>query len=245
MDIIIDTHTHTLASGHAYSTINDMIAKAKERNIQVLAITEHAPATEGTCQRIYFENLRILPRNYEGTTVLFGVELNILDKHGNVDLDNKVLKELDIVIAGIHDKLFEDDPTMDNYTAAYVNVMKNPLVKIIGHPDDSRFLPDYEVLIRMAKETDTLLEINNSSLQPTIFRTNAKENMITLLNLCKKYKAKVTTGTDAHVDMAVGDFDKVKEVLAYCNFPEELVVTTNVSKLKPYIKPSLTLGALY
>ena len=239
MDIKIDTHTHTLASGHAYNTIREMVAVAKERNLEVLAITEHAPALQGACDEYYFHNLRVLPRNYAGMKVLFGTELNILDKKGRVDLSSEILEEMDIVIASLHTKLFEDEPTMENYTTAYVNVMKNPAVRIIGHPDDSRFQPDYEVLVKKAKETDTLLEINNSSLQPFIFRTNARENMITLLNLCKKYKAKVTTGTDAHADIAVGDFDKVKELFAYCDFPEELVMTTDVEKIMPYLRDSV------
>lgn len=44
MRIELDTHTHTLASGHAYNTINEMIQAAADRNLKLLAITEHAPA---------------------------------------------------------------------------------------------------------------------------------------------------------------------------------------------------------
>jgi putative hydrolase len=235
MNIRIDTHTHTLASGHAYSTITQMIESAKKKGLKMLAITEHGPSMPGSCHEFYFANGRVVARDYNGLTLLFGVELNIMNINGQVDLKSKTLLEMDIVIASVHANLFEEKRTRDNCTAAYVNAMKNPAIHIIGHPDDSRCLPDYEILVKMAKETNTLLEINNSSLEPTSFRLDSRENIITMLELCKKYKVKVTTGSDAHIDGHVGKFDKVLEVFKYCNFPEELVVTTDVDKIIPYL----------
>ena len=48
MKIIADTHAHTLASGHAYSTIREMAAAARKRGLKALALTEHAPEMPGT-----------------------------------------------------------------------------------------------------------------------------------------------------------------------------------------------------
>ena len=48
----MDLHTHTVASGHAYNTRNEMIAAAVEKGLEILAITEHAPAMQGSCQQI-------------------------------------------------------------------------------------------------------------------------------------------------------------------------------------------------
>ena len=39
----VDTHAHTLASTHAYSTIHDYIAEAKRKGIIIFAITDHGP----------------------------------------------------------------------------------------------------------------------------------------------------------------------------------------------------------
>lgn len=61
MKIIADTHAHTLASGHAYSTIREMAAAAADQGMQVLALTEHAPEMPGTCGLFYFQNLRVIP----------------------------------------------------------------------------------------------------------------------------------------------------------------------------------------
>ena len=47
MNIVLDTHTHTLASGHAYNTMTEIIDAAVQKGLKLLAITEHAPAMPG------------------------------------------------------------------------------------------------------------------------------------------------------------------------------------------------------
>ena len=113
--------------------------------------------------------------------------------------------------------------------------MKKPYVNIIGHPDDGRFPFDYETIVRTAKETGTLLEINNSSMRPQSSRKGTRENILTMLDLCRQYEVPVTTGSDAHVDVDAGNFTNVREVLDYCNFPEELVITTDWDRLKEFL----------
>ena len=49
MKNVLDVHTHTLASGHAYNTIMEMAKAASEKGMELLGITEHAPAMPGTC----------------------------------------------------------------------------------------------------------------------------------------------------------------------------------------------------
>ena len=57
MNIEIDTHTHTLASGHAYNTLREMAAMAAEKGLKGLAITEHSPKMPGTCHIFTFRTL--------------------------------------------------------------------------------------------------------------------------------------------------------------------------------------------
>ena len=82
MKIIADTHSHTLASGHAYSTIKEMAAAAKARGLKALALTEHAPEMPGTCGLFYFQNLDVVPRECDGIRLLMGAEVNIMDPDG-------------------------------------------------------------------------------------------------------------------------------------------------------------------
>ncbi len=235
MKFIADTHSHTLASGHAYSTIKEMAAAAKERGIEALAITEHAPKMPGTCGLFYFQNMDVVPREVYGVRLLMGAEVNIMDPDGTVDLPEDTCMDLDIVVASIHTPCYGTDHTPEENIRAYVEAMKKPYINIIGHPDDGRFPFDYEMLVKTAKETGTLLEVNNSSMRPASSRANTRENILTMLDLCRQYEVPVTTGSDAHVDADAGKFTYVDEILRHCAFPQELVVTTDIEKLKPYL----------
>ena len=164
-----------------------------------------------------------------------GAEVNIMNPEGEIDLPEKTCRGLDIVVASMHVPCYGTGHTPEENIRAYVEVMKKPYVNIIGHPDDARFSFDYETLVKTAKETGTLLEVNNSSMRPASSRVGTRENILTMLDLCKQYDVPVTTGSDAHVDVDAGNFSYVSEIFDYCNFPQELVVTTDLEKLKPYL----------
>ena len=236
MRVEIDTHTHTLASGHAYNTVREMVRAAKEKGLKAIAITEHAPEMPGSCHRFYFVNLRVLPRELYGIRVLFGAELNIMDAEGNVDLSPNVIKGLDITIASMHPPCYKGEKTLEEVTKAYIHIMEREDIDIIGHPDDGRFPVDYEELVKAAKRTGTLLEINNSSLKPDGYRANTRENALRMLEYCKKYEAMIVLGSDAHFDTGIADYPYADEVLREAEFPEELIANTSLEKMQSLLK---------
>lgn len=234
MEFLIDTHTHTLASGHAYSTMSEMIQAAKDKGLKYLGITEHAPKMPGTCHIFYFENLKVVPRQYGDLTLLLGAEANILDTDGTLDLYDELLDRLDIIIASLHNPCYQKGTATDN-TNAYLGAMKNPKVAIIGHPDDGRIPVDYEVLVREAKKHHVAIEVNNSSLSPNSFRPNARENVMTYLSLCKEEGVPIIYGSDAHVCYDVANFSFAKEVTDAVAFPKELIINYNQNLIDEYI----------
>lgn len=232
---VLDTHTHTLASGHAYSTIRENAHMAAVKGLELLAITEHAPRMPGTSHNLYFQNLKVVDRNAYEVPLLIGVELNILDFQGNVDMEMSVLKRMDIAIASLHPPCIRFGGSREENTQAYINVMKNPYVNIIGHPDDSRYPVDYLALVQAAKEYGKLLELNNSSLCPTTTRKDAREHDLEYLKLCMEYRVPVVIGSDAHVDTDVGNHKQALSLLEEIGFPEELLINADVERLKPYV----------
>ena len=84
--VLIDAHTHTVASGHAYSSLQEMAKAAADKGLEVLGITEHGPKVPGTCPQLYFKNMFVVPRQMYGIRLLMGCEMNILDCHGTLDL---------------------------------------------------------------------------------------------------------------------------------------------------------------
>lgn len=231
MNYVLDTHTHTLASGHAYSTISEMAKAASCKGLELLAITEHAPLMPGSCQQMYFSNLTVVPREMYGVELMFGTELNIIDYDGHVDLNNYILDRLDLRIASLHTPCIEPGTIEDN-TNAVLGAIKNPRIDIIGHPDDATYPLDLEKVVYAAKEYKTLLEVNNNSLNPRGSRKNARGNILTMLSYCKKLSVPVIMNSDSHVFADVARHDFSDSVIAEADFPEELIVNRSVAAFK-------------
>lgn len=231
---ILDLHTHTIASGHAYNTLYEMIEAASLKGLQLFGSTDHAPSMPGACHPFYFINFKAIPRQVHGVTVLMGSELNILDYDGTIDLSEKYLKGLDYTIASIHDVCY-DSGTLSQNTSAYLGALKNPYVNIIGHPDDSRFPVDYDTLAAAAANHHKLIEVNSSSLNPLCPRVNARENYSKLLEYCRHYHTHIVINSDAHVEADVGNHVRAHQLLDELDFPEDLIVNTSIEKLAAFL----------
>ncbi|MFT3984534.1 MAG: phosphatase [Lachnospiraceae bacterium] len=220
-----DIHTHSIASGHgSRDTIADLAKAAALRGLSLLGISDHGPATPGSASASYFRSLTHAPKYRCGIRVLYGVELNILDEQGTLDLDSSILKNMCYTIASLHTATYRPG-SMAEHTRAYLHAMDHPYVKIIGHADDGNFPVDYKELVLCAKEKDVLLEINNASLLPHSYRPHAKENCTVLLSYCKEYKQPVILTSDSHGKQSVGDFSCAQKLLEELAFPSELVIT--------------------
>lgn len=236
MNDVIDLHTHTLVSGHAYNTIREMTRAAKDKGLSLLGISEHAPKMPGSCHEFYFSNLRILDRNAYDVPVLFGVELNICGPEGEVDLPVSILETLDYGIASLHPPCFPSLSEKET-THALIRAIENPYVNIIGHPDDGRFPLCYDEIAAAAKEHNVLLEINNSSLCPTGFRPNARENYFHMLEACRKYGTQILLGSDAHADTLVGAHDYALALAVEAGYPETLILNDRPELLLSMLRP--------
>ncbi len=104
-----DLHTHTVLSGHAFGTVQESAGAAKRKGISLLAITDHGPAMLGSACEIYFKCGDRVPKVIEGVRILFGVEANIINENRDLDLPEKVLKKLDLVMAGFHQDVGYND----------------------------------------------------------------------------------------------------------------------------------------
>ena len=237
MKTLLDVHTHTIASGHAYSSLQEMTLAAKEKGLEILGITEHGPHIPGTCDPIYFRNLHCVPRQLYGIKLMLGAELNILNTQGDIDLDEDYWRILDIRIAGIHSLCWQGGTKEEN-TQGVINAIRNPFVQIISHPGDGTAELDFEALMKVSKETHTLLEINNHSMAPIRHKTVAAPNNLELLELAKKYEAPVIFGSDAHFSAMIADYSNIMPLVEKAEFPEELVLNYQPEKFMAYLKPT-------
>lgn len=233
----LDVHTHTVASGHAYSSLQEMAQAAADKGLKILGITEHGPGIPGTCNPMYFRNMHCVPRQLYGIRLMLGAELNILNTNGDICLDEGHWRMLDLRIAGIHSLCWEGG-TMEENTEGVVKAMRNPFMQIISHPGDGTAELDFERLMQVSKETHTLLEINNHSLAPIRHKEVARPNNLTLLRLAKKYDTPIILGSDAHFSTMIAQYDNVMPLLKEVDFPDELIINYDVERFLNYLKPT-------
>lgn len=223
MKSVMDLHTHTIASGHGYSTLQENIVEAQRMGLKYLGLSEHGPAMPGGPHPYFFSNYRCIPRKHDDLLLLCGAEVNIMDDQGGVDLEEWLLKRMDYVIASMHPPCVAPGDRAYN-TRASIRAMQNPYVKILGHPDDARYPLDYDELARAAKAEGVALEVNNSSLHPHAPRKGAEENVIEMLEYCMKHQVSILLGTDSHISHTIGKFDRALEIVEKVQFPKELIL---------------------
>lgn len=234
--IEFDIHTHTIASGHgSTATITDMAKAASARQLKMLGISDHGPATLGGGRISYFRSLPYAQRKRLGIDMLYGAEVNILNNNGKLDLDDSILKNLDYVIASIH-KPVKKPGTIEENTAAYISAMKNPYVTIIGHCDDVKYPVDYLAIVQAAMEHHVLLEINNSSLSPDGYRGDTRFNDLMILNLCKHFNYPVILASDSHGKKHVGDVSYALEAARLAEMPKELIMNYSARKFRQFLE---------
>ena len=231
-----DMHTHSIASGHGtVCTISEMVKKAAQQKLKLMGITDHGPATMAAGTPSYFRNLSICPRKRFGVEVLYGIELNILDTEGSVDLEEDLLSRLDYAIASIHCYTYPRKSKEEN-TRAYLNVMKNPHVKILGHCDNPKFPADYDTIVRHAKENGVILEINEASLAPYGYRGDTRANSMEILQCCRKYKLPILLSSDSHGTKHIGDFTYSADMVHQAMFPESMILNNQIPRLKVFLQ---------
>lgn len=231
-----DLHTHTIASGHGSTeTITDIAKAASLCKLQLLGITEHAPATPNSCKDSYFRSLTVAPRKRFGVDLLYGVELNIMDFKGKVDLSKETLETLDYAIISMHPPILSPG-SKEEHLQAYLKGMCHPKVKIIGHCDDTRYPVDYKVLVSSAKEHGVIIEINNSSLAPWGYRGDTRKNMLELINLTKRYQHPIILSSDSHGSNNIGDFSFAHNLVKEAALPDNLILNNQIPRLKEFLK---------
>ncbi len=228
----IDVHTHSIVSGHGYSTLLENIDAAAKKGIKVLGTSEHGPKMPGGPHLFYFGNLQCVPRYIDGVMILRGCESNLIDYDGRLDIPFSIQNNLDYIIASMHDVCLEPGSVEKN-TAALLGVMENPLVDIIGHMGNPSFPVKVEEVIKKAKQMNKIIEINSSSPKS---RKGSWETCIQVAELCKKYEVNVMLGSDAHITFSIGNFDEAEDILETVRMPEKLVINSDWKRFIRYLK---------
>lgn len=232
MKILTDVHTHTNASAHAYSTLYENLCAARDKGLELIAMTNHAPTMPDSPHLWHFLYYKaITPRTVEGVKLLCGAEVNIVNKDAELDLPWKVLADMDIVIASIHNVTYQEEPGGD-HTQTWMNVLACEYVDVMGHCGSPDYLFDIDTVIPYAKERNVCVEINNHSF---LSRPQNIERCREIARACMKFGTPVVVNSDAHFMGEIGIVPKAVEMLEEMNFPEELIMNLNAERFIKYL----------
>ena len=232
MNIKVDLHTHTIASGHAYSTLSENALAASRKGIELLGMTDHAPSMPGAPHHYHFGNLTILPKELYGVRILPGVEANITNYEGKLDIPIEYLSRMKLVLVGLHEICYPGGTSEQN-TKAYIKAMENPYIDMMVHPGRPHFEMDLELIAHMSAQLNIPVEINNSSLAKE--KRGAWDNCRRFARYMAQYKGPVILGSDAHFWDRVGDFSYALELVHEVGILEHQILNTSPERVLEYL----------
>jgi len=231
MRFLIDTHVHSVASGHAYSTVQEIAREARRAGLKLVALTDHGPAMEGAPCVYHFWNLKVIPDAIGSVRILKGAELNIVDYDGALDLPEPILSGLEFALAGFHHICLAPRDAARN-TETLLRALENPHVDAISHPNNPQVPVDLEGFVRGCAERNRLVELNQNSLTAG---GEAAARCVLLARCCVRLGVRVLCGSDAHIAFAVGRFEPMGRLFREIGMPEELVMNASMKRFKSYL----------
>jgi DNA polymerase (family X) len=192
-----DLHMHTTWSDGAYS-IEEMVQACIAKGYRYMAITDHSKylrvANGLSDERLLkqIEEIKEMNKKYKEIEILSGIEMDILPD-GSLDYDDEILEKLDIVIASIHSSFSQPREKIMKrlttaLTSAHVDIIAHPTGRIIGRRDG--YDVDMDLLIQLAKETNTALELNANPNRLDLSAENIRK--------AQEHGVKLFINTDAH-----------------------------------------------
>lgn len=230
---LVDTHAHTIASTHAYSTLHEYVMVAKSKGLLMFAITDHGPDMPDAGHPWHFGNMKIWPRIIEGVGVLRGIEANIRNIQGETDCMEKMRPYLDLILAGFHEPVLPPADRETN-TLAMVNTIRSGKVHIISHPGNPNYPVDFEQIALAAKEADVALEVNDSSFKHS--RQGSEPHCTRLVEVAKHVGTSLVLGSDSHVCYNIGEVSDSMRIIEDVGFPWQRVINRTPRSLLDFLE---------
>ncbi len=236
MPLTADLHTHTMASGHAYSTATELAVAARRAGLGLIAITDHGPTCPGAPDPWYFWNLKVLPSVLDGVRMLKGVEANPADTESGVDLPDEILGQLDFVAVGFHPLTGFDQRDRARNTDSLVRAIANPLVDMVTHPGNEHEFPlEIDAVVAAASAAGVILELNDHSFAPTSIRAVSNHREREFAEAAIAAGVPVAVNSDAHFASQVGHMEAALAVASEIGLAEHDIINHTPKKVLTHL----------
>lgn len=245
MRITGDYHTHTKFS-HGMGSIEENIISAISKGLDVICISDHGPSflpygiVKDDYYRMRLEVDRLLGIYGGKIKILLGIEANIMDSDGNLDIDDEMLEYCDMLLVGFHyDIIYREliEPLrkssrrgfvpgrytrtsellpriISTNTSALIKCLGRYQVDILTHLSDE-FPVDISKVIPYIVAKDTLIELNN------FHRPISNGDMSMLL---ATDKISFVINSDAHRPSDVGNISIVSKRIKKSSIPRSRII---------------------
>ena len=230
--IEVDAHTHTVMSGHAWSTLSENCAAAAQNGLRAICMTDHGSRMLGTGTVWAPYSFSQLPAELSGVRVVPGMEFNLWGTQGCLDdYAPAAFAHIRFGIASMHRNVMPI-LTPEEHTEAYIRAMDHACIDLIGHPGIPAYPIDAERLVRSVAEAGRLIEINNNSFTA---RAGCEDNCRRIARLCMRYDVRVCVNSDAHFCANIGVVPRALAMLDEIGFPPELIVNLTWERFAAYL----------
>lgn len=219
MGFIVDLHVHTVASGHAYSTLMDYVHHAKEHQINAIGFSDHGPMMPGASHLFHIANQRVIPRVIDDVLIFKGAEANIVNYDGDIDIPTAVLETLDYCIVSLHPVVIAPGTKEEN-TRAIINAIQHPNARLIGHLGNPAYPIDLQAVVEACKQTKTAIEINNSTFKEGV-RDGSEDNCSQIARLAYDAGVDLVLSSDSHIHLDLAEFTACFDLLDRMEIPRD------------------------
>lgn len=236
MHFVADMHTHTIASTHAYSTVTENAVEADRKGLRLMAMTDHCVATDDSPHWWHFLNQRAIPRRLGNVFIIRGVEANLIDFDGNIDVPQELYSSLDWIIASYH-SIPCSSGTMSQHTNSYIKALENPRINCLGHTDSKNYPYHIREVCIACREYGKAMELNVARIR-NIEKPACQEAYKfyrNLLTICAEEGTNIVVNSDSHFWSTIGEFDLAAQLIEETKFPLELVLSLDERRMKDFI----------
>lgn len=221
--ITVDLHAHSSFSLCGLHSVIEMLTYGRERGMTALAITDHGPALKGRVSTTFFDRLH---DPVPGIRLLKGMECNIVDDTGAIDMPPRLLPHCDVVLVGLHPNCERGLGPEKNTDLVVRALDRNPGVDIVTHPNSAEYPLDFDRLAAEAARRNVALEVNNSK---TLLQRVDDHTTVALIRACIRHTCPIAVCSDAHALQELGDDSAVVPLLERESFPSALQVNRDAA----------------
>ena len=231
---VADYHVHSNFSGDGKNSVEENVQSAIKKGLKEMAVTEHAYSNLNGIKKGSFSNILEevdrLRKKYPEIKILKGIEMNLLDDRGNVDISLEEQSKLDFVVLGCHrecsffkywfrHKLMQrkTKKQIERNTDAYIKAIENNRVDILAHLYYANVFVDIKRIAECAAKNNILIELNGKRIY---FK---KEDVKILLDAGVFFVA----NSDSHKKENVGNNSRAYSFAVKYGIPFERIVNWN------------------